>query len=130
MAYWLLKTEPDEYSWSDLIREKEAVWDGVKAPQALANIKKMLPGDLAFIYHTGRERAIVGTAEIVSSSYMDANTKGLVFKVAPVKELARKVMLAEVKASRRFDNWDLIRLPRLSVVPVTPEQWGQIVNWE
>lgn len=129
MSYWLLKTEPAEYSWYDLVREKETVWEGVRAPQALANIRKLQPGDLAFIYHTGQERAVVGVAEISSAPYTTAEV-GLVFKVTPVKELPRKITLAEIKASRKFPDWDLVRLPRLSVVPVTPQQWESIINWK
>lgn len=129
MPYWLLKTEPEEYSWDDLVREKETAWEGVKAPKALANIKKVQPGDLAFIYHTGKERAVVGIAKITSPPYKDAET-GLVFKAVPIKELPRKVSLAEIKASQRFPDWDLVRLPRLSVLPVTPQQWESIINWK
>lgn len=129
MSYWLLKTEPEEYSWEDLVREKETIWEGVKAPQALANIRKLQMGDLAFIYHTGKERAVVGIAEVSSAPYTDAET-GLVFKVIPVKKLQRKVTLTEIKASREFPDWDLVRLPRLSVVPVTMQQWESIINWK
>jgi predicted RNA-binding protein with PUA-like domain len=129
MSYWLLKTEPEDYSWDDLIREKETVWEGVKAPKALFNIQKMEPGDLAFIYHTGKERAIVGIAEIISYPYMDAQESGLVFKVVPVKPLSQRVTLSEIKASQQFNDWDLVKLQRLSVVPVNPEQWHSIINW-
>ncbi len=130
ISYWLLKTEPDEYSWNDLLREKEAVWDGVKAPAALNNIKKMKPGDFAFIYHTGKERSIVGIGRITSLPYFKPQDKGrgLVFKIAPVEKLAQAVTLRQIKDSGRFPDWDLVRLPRLSVVPVNHRQWQYIMD--
>lgn len=127
--YWLLKTEPNDYSWTDLCREKEAIWDGVKAPAAIKNIKEMKPGDLAFIYHTGKERAIIGIAKIVSSPYLNPETNELVFKLAPVEKLPKDVTLKQIKESGMFADWDLVRLPRLSVMPVNQKQWENIIKW-
>jgi predicted RNA-binding protein with PUA-like domain len=128
MAFWLLKTEPGEYSWTDLEREQATVWDGVRAAPALKNMRAMQPGDRAFIYHTGQERAIVGIAEITSSPYHDPDTDGLVFKIAPRQRLRRAVTLSQVKANGRFADWDLVRLPRLSVVPVSGDQWEWVLG--
>lgn len=129
ISYWLLKTEPNDYSWTDLCREKEAIWDGVKAPAAIKNIKEMKPGDLAFIYHTGKERAIIGIAKIVSSPYLNPETNELVFKLTPVEKLPKDVTLKQIKESGLFADWDLVRLPRLSVMPVNQKQWENIIKW-
>ncbi|MEQ8236493.1 MAG: EVE domain-containing protein [Syntrophomonadaceae bacterium] len=129
MAFWLLKTEPDEFSWEDLSRDKEAVWDGVKAPAAIKNIRRMQPGDLAFIYHTGKERRIVGIGEITSLPYADPLNKELVFKIIPRQELPNGVTLANIKKSGMFAEWDLVRLPRLSVMPVSEAQWDLVIKW-
>lgn len=129
MSYWLLKTEPEEYSWTDLIRENETVWDGVRAPAAVKNIQQLKPGDLAFIYHTGPERAVVGTARIATGPMWNGNRREWVFRVAAVEKLSRPVTLQEIKNSGRFSDWDLVRLPRLSVVPVNREQWEAVMDW-
>jgi predicted RNA-binding protein with PUA-like domain len=137
MNYWLLKTEPEEYSWDDLVKEKRCVWDGVKAPKAIKNIANMKIGDKVFIYHTGKERKIIGTAEVVSNPYPDPSqqhTKYLVVDISPISKLINSVSLKQIKEidkidnSSVFSNWDLIRLPRLSVIPVTKEQWSAILS--
>ena len=131
MAQWLLKTEPSTYSWDDLVREGKAVWDGVKNPFALNNMKAMQPDDRAFFYHTGGEKAIVGIAKIVSAAYPDPKAKDpklVVVDLEPLKKLARPVTLAEIKADKFFKDWALVRVPRLSVMPVTREQWMRILE--
>lgn len=130
--YWLLKTEPEEYSWADLKRDGAADWDGVRAPAARRNLSQMKPGDLAFIYHTGRERAVVGVAEVTSGPYPDPGDPAgrlMLVDLAPRQELPRPVTLKEIKESGRFPDWDLVRLPRLSVVPVNREQWEAVMKW-
>ena len=131
MTQWLLKTEPSTYSWDDLVREGKAVWDGVKNPFALNNMKAMQPDDRAFFYHTGGEKAIVGIAKIVSAAYPDPKAKDpklVVVDLEPLKKLARPVTLAEIKADKFFKDWALVRVPRLSVMPVTREQWMRILE--
>jgi predicted RNA-binding protein with PUA-like domain len=128
-SYWLLKTEPDDYSWTDLVNEEEAVWDGVKAPSAMKNIKQMNAGDLAFIYHTGKERAIIGIARVNNPPYLDSESHEWRFTVSAVNKLPVPVTLKQIKESHRFPDWDLVRLPRLSVVPVSQEQWETIMEW-
>jgi predicted RNA-binding protein with PUA-like domain len=126
MAIWLLKTEPSNYSFDDLEHEGETVWDGVRNNAALKNLREMVEGDLALIYHTGDERSIVGTADIVRGSYADPKAddeKLAVCDVRVQKRLARPVTLAEIKARPELKDWDLVRLSRLSVVPVSEEQW-------
>lgn len=128
ISRWLLKTEPDDYSWADLSRESEGVWDGVKAAPAIKNMKQMKPGDLVFIYHTGQERRIVGIAEVTSFPYSDPANEALV-KIAAREELPHAVTLKMIKESGLYGDWDLVRLPRLSVVPVSDAQWQQVLRW-
>lgn len=129
MAFWLLKTEPDTYSWDDLVREKKAVWDGVANPVALKNIRSMKKNDLAFVYHTGAQRAVVGIAEISSDSYPDPKAKDpriVVAELKPQKPLPKPVTLDQIKADPVFAGWDLLRIGRLSVVSVPPAMWKRI----
>ncbi|NLN86210.1 MAG: EVE domain-containing protein [Syntrophomonadaceae bacterium] len=128
MSHWLLKTEPGEYSWADLVQEKATVWDGVKAGAAVKNIKRMQPGDQAFIYHTGKERRIVGIAEISSLPYWDSAHREWRIKVSAREELPATVSLKMIKASGQFEDWELVRLPRLSVVPVNQTQWKYVLE--
>lgn len=131
MAYWLLKTEPQEYAWENLERAERSVWDGVKNPLALKYLRTMQPTDKALIYHTGKERRVVGIAEIVTESYPDPalnDPKYVVVDIRAVRSLLHPVTLTEMKQSGKFANFDLIRLPRLSVVPVSAEYWQQILQ--
>jgi predicted RNA-binding protein with PUA-like domain len=129
MRRWLLKTEPTVYSFAHLQTDTRTIWDGVKNPHALKNLAQVRPGDGLFIYHTGNEKAIMGTATALSAAYPDPkqdDPRQLVIDVAPVAPLPRPVTLAEVKASPMFAGWELVRLPRLSVMPVSVEQWAEI----
>jgi predicted RNA-binding protein with PUA-like domain len=120
MARWLLKTEPSEYSFADLQRDKKATWDGIKNPTALKNIRSMKKGDLAFVYHTGGERAIIGIAEISSDAKNDA------VQIKAKKVLANPVTLETIKQDKTFAGWDLLRIGRLSVVPVSDPIWKRV----
>jgi len=131
MAYWLLKTEASVYSFDDLVREKKATWDGVNNPVALKNLRAMEPGDKVFIYHTGDEKQVVGTASVVKGGYPDPkqkNEKLVVVDLRAGKRLPKPVTLAQIKADKRFAGWDLIRIGRLSVVPTTAEQWAAVME--
>ena len=131
MAYWLLKSEPQDYSWADLERAERSVWDGVKNPLALKYLRTMQPADKAFVYHTGKERRVVGIAEIVTQPYPDPalnDPKYAVVDIQAVRSLLQPVTLTQIKQSGHFANFDLIRLPRLSVVPVSAEYWQQILQ--
>lgn len=128
MALWLLKTEPEEYSYADLERAGRDVWDGVKNPQAQGYLRRMQPGDLVFIYHTGGERAVVAIARVTSAPYPDPQAPDrVVVDVEPVRRLARPVPLATIKADPFFADWALVRQGRLSVMPVTEEQWQRVL---
>ncbi len=123
---WLLKTEPSAYSYDDLEREGRARWDGVTNPVALRNLRAMKAGDRVLVYHTGSEKAVVGTAEVVREAYPDPRYKGGVFVVVDIEprgRLARPVALAEIKAMPEFAESPLVRQGRLSVVPIGPGQW-------
>lgn len=127
MAYWLMKTEPAEYGYFDLEQAGQDVWDGVKNFAAIKNIKSMRPGDLAFIYHTGKEKSITGVGRVISEPYLDRTQKGVyLVDLAAGYRLNRPVSLAQIKQEPAFSNWELVRLPRLSVMPVPADFWFKI----
>jgi predicted RNA-binding protein with PUA-like domain len=131
MAYWILKTEPSTYAFADLEHDGRTVWDGVANAQALINIRAMQPGDEVLIYHSGDERAAVGLAQIVSPVYSDPqldDPKRVVVDVKAVRRLAQPVTLATIKADPMFAQFTLVRQSRLSVVPVTAEQWHALLR--
>jgi len=129
MAYWLVKTEPQEYSFYDLQNAGGGRWDGVRNFLALKHIKAMLPGDHVFVYHTGKEKAVVGVAEVVSEPYADpaqTDDRFFVVDLAARYRLTRPVTLAVIKTLSEFPGWELVKQPRLSVVPVTEAGWQRI----
>lgn len=129
MAYWILKTEPETYSIADLARDGTTVWDGVANAQALINLRRMQTGDEALIYHSGDERAIVGTARITSIPYADPkldDPKRVVVAVAMGQLLHQPITLAVIKADPIFADSALVRQARLSVVPVNDRQWQRL----
>lgn len=119
--FYLLKTEPSEYSFPQLQKDKSTVWDGVTNPVALKNIRAMKPGDQLIIYHTGDERQTVGTASVVSVDSTDP--KNPVLKIKAGRELPTRTSLAEIKANRAFQDSPLVKQGRLSVVPLTESQF-------
>ena len=128
MAYWLLKTEPDSYSWDDQVKKgaKGDAWTGVRNFRARTHLTAMKKGDLAFFYHTGDEKQVVGIVEVIREAYPDPTDKDGVFKavdIKAVKPLKQPVTLAAVKADKRLKDMVLARQPRLSVQPVTAEEW-------
>jgi len=130
MAIWLLKTEPTVYSYADLERDGETMWDNVTNNTALMHLRTIKAGDLALIYHTGDERAWVGIADVSRGYYVNPehdDPKLAVIDVKAKERLAKPVTLAQVKAVPELAQWDLVRLGRLSVVPVSPEVW-EIIN--
>lgn len=131
MAYWLAKTEPESFSYADLERLGQDRWNGVKNFAALKHMKNMELGDLVFIYHTGKEKAIVGVAEVVSKAYPDpseTDKRFIVVDVKPCYPLDRPVTLKEIKSNPVFQEWELVRQSRLSVMPVSKEHWQFIHN--
>ncbi len=131
MTYWLLKSEPQDYSYTDLKQAERTVWNGVKNPLALKYLRTMQPTDKALFYHTGKERRVVGIAQILSLPYPDPaldDPKLVVVDIRAVRSLPQPVTLAQIKQSGNFADFDLIRLPRLSVVPVSAQYWQQILQ--
>jgi len=131
MANWLLKTEPSLYSWDGLARDKKATWDGVANAAALIHLRTMKKGDLALIYHTGDQRAAVGIAEITKSAYpnpKEENPKLVVVDLKPKSKLANPVTLDQIKSDKVFAGWDLLRISRLSVVPVPQKMWDHLLK--
>lgn len=131
MAYWLLKSEPHVYSYADLERDGTTVWDGVNNNLALKHIRTMLPKDLALIYHTGDERQAMGIAEVTSTAYADPkldDPKRAVVDIRVVKVLPQPVTLAQIKQDPSFEGFDLLRISRLSVVPVSAAHWQRILH--
>lgn len=127
---WLLKTEPKTYSWDDLVKQKKAVWDGVTNAVALKNIRSMEKGDEVFVYHTGDEKAVVGIATVASAPYPDPRAKDaklVVVDLTPDRPLPRPITLAEMRTNRLLAGFELLRLPRLSVVPVSDAHWKAIL---
>lgn len=125
-AYFLLKTEPSEYSFADLAREGETLWDGVSNPAALKNLRDMHPGDRLLIYETGSVKSVVGTASVVSAHAADAKQPKVKIKVA--KLLPAAVPLSAIKANTLFANSPLVRQGRLSVVPLSEAQYRSIMR--
>ena len=126
---WLVKEEPENYSYSQFQADKTTVWAGVKNPVAQRHLREMQKGDRVFFYHTGKEKAIVGTATVSKVAYADPKDRRAslsVVELAAGKALARPVTLAEIKADKRFADMPLVRIARLSVQPVTDAQWTMI----
>jgi predicted RNA-binding protein with PUA-like domain len=129
MAQWLVKEEPENYNYAQLERDGRTVWAGVKNPVAQKHLRTIARGDRIFFYHTGKEKAVVGIAKAASDAYADPNDatgRLFVVDVAPEKALNRPVTLAEIKADKTFADSPLVRIPRLSVMPVTDAQWARV----
>ena len=129
MAYWLMKSEPGNWSWDDQVKDGVAEWDGVRNYQAANNMKAMTIGDRVFFYHSVKEKQVVGIVEVVKEYYPDPTDASGRFGMVDVKALRpfkRPVSLAEIKADPRLQDIALVRQSRLSVMPVTAEEWRVI----
>jgi predicted RNA-binding protein with PUA-like domain len=128
---WLLKTEPTTYSYDQLEKEGRTTWDGVRNNLALAHLRTMKAGDRVLIYHTGAEKAVIGLAKVAKAAYPDPkqdDPKLVVVDVIPERRLERPVTLAEVKAEASLKDLALVRMGRLSVMPVNPAQWKRLLE--
>jgi predicted RNA-binding protein with PUA-like domain len=126
---WLFKEEPTHYAYDDLVQDKKTMWSGVKNPLAQKHLRSVKKGDRIFYYHTGDEKAVVGVCKALGDAYPDPGDesgKASVVDVAPIKKLARPVTLAEIKADRAFADFPLVRISRLSVMPVSDDEWNRI----
>ncbi|WP_430426871.1 EVE domain-containing protein [Parasphingorhabdus sp.] len=128
--YWLMKSEPDEYGWDDLVAEKEGIWDGVKNAQASNNMKAMKKGDQIFFYHSRQGLEVVGIMEVSEEHSPDVTTdpdRWVVVKVKPVRKLDKAVPLKAMKQNPKLKDLAIIRQTRLSVAPVTVGEWEEIL---
>ena len=129
MARWLMKSEPESYSWADLVREGGTEWDGVRNNAARLHLKAMKPGDEAFFYHSMSDKAVVGIMRIARGAQPDPKDADWVsVRVEPVRPLRRPVALAEIKTEPALARMELIRQSRLSVAPVRDEEWNAILR--
>ena len=131
MAYWLVKSEPFKYSWDQFVKDKQTFWDGVRNYGARNNLRSMKKGDEVFFYHSNEGVEIVGIAKVVKEHYQDPTTDEtawLVVDLKPVKKLKKSVPLSVIKSEKRLANMELIRLGRLSVQSVKPEEWDVVLE--
>lgn len=129
MAFWLMKTEPDEFSYADLEQRGREPWTGVRNNTALKHLRAMQPGDLFLFYHTGNEKAVVGVGRVVQAAYPDptaTDPRFVAVDVVPAYRFARLVTLAAIKEDPEFAQWELVRQSRLSVMPVGEAHWHRL----
>ncbi len=131
MNFWLVKQEPTTYSYDMLEKDKKTIWDGVHNNLALKHIRSMKKGETAFFYHTGDEKQVVGIMEITTNAYpnpKEDDERFVVVDVKPVLRLRRPVKLDEIKRDSKFKDWELLRISRLSVMPVPKNLWDEIIR--
>lgn len=131
MAYWLIKSEPFKYSFDQLLKDKKTVWDGVRNYAARLNLRAMKKGDLALFYHSNEGVEIVGIAKISKEAFQDPTTadeRWVAVEVVPYKKLKKTVTLAQIKAEPKLKEMDLVRLGRLSVQTVKPQEWDLVMK--
>ena len=129
MAYWLFKEEPTHYSYSDLERDGSTLWTGVANPVARKNLRNVRKGDRILYYHTGKEKAVIGemvALEDAEPDAKDSDPKAVAVRVQAKKRWTRPVTLSEIKSDPKLASWELVRLPRLSVMPASKEQWQRV----
>jgi predicted RNA-binding protein with PUA-like domain len=131
MAYWLVKSEPHKYAWTDLLRDGRTIWDGVRNNTAAIHLRTMKTGDRAFFYHSNEGKEIVGIVEVVSEHYIDPKDESGRYPavdVVPVEPLKTPVTLATIKADSALEGIELVRQSRLSVAPIREHEWARILE--
>ncbi|NNE30557.1 MAG: EVE domain-containing protein [Saprospiraceae bacterium] len=131
MNYWLIKSEPFEYSYDQLIEDKKTMWDGIRSYASRLHLRNMKKGDLAFFYHSRKGLEIIGIAKIVKEYYPDPTaTEGdwSVVDVKPLKRMKQPVSLKEIKANPKLAEMKLVKISRLSVMPITPAEWKEVLK--
>jgi len=131
MAYWLIKSEPAKYGWDQFVKDKKTFWEGVRNYAARNNLRAMKKGDQLFYYHSNEGMEIVGIAEVIKEAYQDpttADTNWVVVDIRPVKKLKKPVSLVQIKEDHRLANMALVKLSRLSVQPVTTDEWMTVLE--
>jgi len=129
-SHWLVKSEPTKYAFADLVRDGKTVWDGVRNNQAALHLKAMRKGDLALYYHSQEGKEVVGIAEVVREAFpdpTDPSGRFVAVELAPVRALAHPVTLAAIKATPALKQMTIVKIGRLSVTPVTPDEWSTIL---
>lgn len=130
-GHWLVKQEPEDYSWDDLVRDGSTQWSGVRNFQARNNLRQMKLGDAVFFYHSGKEKCVVGIASVSKAAYPDPTAKEegwIAVDIKPLKKLANPVSLADIKANAKLSDLLLVRQSRLSVMPVGESEFDEIVR--
>lgn len=128
MNYWLVKQEPEKYSFDDLIRDKQTIWDGVRNYQARNNLRDMKRGDKVLYYHSGSEKSVVGLAKVERESFPDpSDEKWIAVEIKPVEKFSKAVTLDKIKSEKSLENIALIKQSRLSVMPLTKEEFEKII---
>src|SRR5262245_33862218 len=128
---WLVKQEPEDYSWDDLVRDKKTAWTGVRNFQARNNLRNMKTGDAVLFYHSGKDKSVVGIAEVAKNAYPDPTADDdswIAVDIKPVRRLAKPVSLSDIRANEKLRNLLLVRQSRLSVMPVIKEDFNEIVK--
>jgi predicted RNA-binding protein with PUA-like domain len=131
MAYWLLKTEPETYSFAQLLEDKKTNWNGVRNFQARNNLRKMATGDVALIYHSGDDKAVVGVARVVREAYKDVDPEGgdwVQLDIEPLNALPRSIPLSEIKKTKSLAEMPLLKQSRLSVMPISESDFRTIID--
>lgn len=131
MAYWLIKSEPSIYSWDQFVKDGETYWDGVRNYAARLHLRAMKKGDEVLFYHSNEGLEIVGIAKVSKEAYQDSTTKDeawVAVDFKPVKKLKRPVTMQEIKQDKRLKDMALLRISRLSVQPVKPEEWEVVME--
>ena len=131
MKYWLLKSEPDAWSWDNQVKEGASMWDGVRNYQARNNLKNMKKNDLCFFYHSVTEKSVVGIVKVVKEHYPDPTDKTerfVVVDVKAIKKLKKPVSLEKIKLNNKLKNIALIKQSRLSVMPIKEVEWNEIIK--
>lgn len=131
MNYWLIKSEPSVYSWDDLVKEKQTIWSGVRNYAARLHLRAMKKNDELFFYHSNEDVAIVGIAKVAKEAYADPTSETdawVAVDVKPVRKLKTPVSLSRVKTNKKLSGMALVRISRLSVQPVTEEEWSQVLT--
>jgi predicted RNA-binding protein with PUA-like domain len=130
-SFWLVKQEPEDYSWDDLVRDGKTQWTGVRNFQARNNLRQMSVGDMVLFYHSGKEKGVVGIARVAKAAYPDPtadDASWVAVDIAPVKRLPKPVSLADIKANSKLRDFLLVRQSRLSVMPVTKNEFDEILR--
>ncbi|MDC3023386.1 EVE domain-containing protein [Pelagibacteraceae bacterium] len=131
MKYWLLKSEPDTWSWDNQVKEGASMWEGVRNYQARNNLKEMKKNDLCFFYHSVTEKSVVGIVKVVKEFYQDPTDKSgrfVVVDVKAIKKLKTAVSLDQIKKNNKLKNISLVKQSRLSVMPIKKSEWNEIIN--